>query len=199
MKCCNVKVVLAGVVATVWLYTGISAQGQNRETAAREAGRVSLGTTSGSAGDLIVVPIYFSPAQGVEVGLLKLEISYVSANLKFANLEAGIAATTGGLELRSEVKEAKNDKGVDTQTLQITTSFRSTGPPQKGSPEGLLAYIHMKVGESARSASITLRGSAEASELGSNQRLQKLQSFETTVDVFGADAQPMLACFFFTH
>ena len=198
MKRWNCRVILAGLIATVWLCACVRVQGQTAEAPEREAARVSLGTTSGSAGDLIVVPIYFTPAQGVEVAHLKLEISYVSANLKFSNLEAGVAATTGGVDLHSEVKEAKNEKGIDTQTLQITASFASSEPAKKGIPEGLLAYVAMKISESGRSARITLRGSAQARELGSNKALY-LRDFETSLDVFGAGAQPMLTCFFFSH
>jgi hypothetical protein len=67
---------------------------------------------------------------------------------------------------------------------------------------GLLAYIVMKISEKGRSANITLHGSAEAVELGSNKPHQRLKGFETTVDVFASGvpgSDPMVTCFFFTH
>jgi hypothetical protein len=160
--------------------------------------KVTLGGTSGTPNDSIVVPLYLTLAPGAEIGELKAEITYVSANLKFASLEVGSDAADA--ELHSHVEEAKSDRGIDTQTLHLTISAPSRAS-KKAIPAGLLAYIVMKLSEKARSASITLRGSAEASVSGGKQ-FQKLPAFEGTVDVFASGvpgSDPLVTCFFFTH
>jgi hypothetical protein len=53
--------------------------------------RVTLGSSSGTPGTSLVVPIYFTPAEGLQVGRLKLDVNFVSTNLKFSKLDAGIA------------------------------------------------------------------------------------------------------------
>ena len=72
-------------------------------------------------------------------------------------------------------------------------------PPKKGIPSGLLAYITMRISDNGRPASITLRTTAEAIQLGTNKKLDKLQASEATVDVIAPGSEPLVACFFFTH
>ena len=161
--------------------------------------RLTLGGSSGTPGASVVVPVYFTPAQNVEVGRIKLEVNYVSANMKFSKMDSGIAAEMGGVDLQTDVKEAKNDRGLETQTVTITASFKSAEPPKKGIPPGLLAYLTLNISENGRPATITLRPVAEVSELGSNKPVQNVRAFETKVEVLAPGTQPVVACFFFTH
>jgi hypothetical protein len=206
MKRRDSRAVLAAVIAMLWLHAGLRAEQQTQkagkasEEDAKPTTRITVGNTTGSPGDMIVVPIYLSPAPGVEVGGLTLDISYVSVNLQFAKLDAGVTPGMDKVDLRSEVKEAKNEKGVETQTLRITGSLSSPEPPQKGISAGLLAYVTMKISEKGRTVSIALRGSAQATELGNNRPIQNLKVSDGTVDVVSPGvAEPMTTCFFFTH
>ncbi len=161
--------------------------------------RVTLGSSSATPGTMLVVPIYFTPAQDVAVGRLKVGVNFVSANLKFSKLERGIAAELGNVDVSTDLQVGENDDGVETSTLTITASFPSEEPPEKGIPAGLLAYLTMRVEEEGRQASITLRASAEGSELGTNKPLEDLRAFDATVDVLAPGTEPIVACFFFTH
>lgn len=163
--------------------------------------RVTLGSSSGTPGTSVVVPIYFMPAEGVEVGRLKLDMSFVSASLKFSKIDAGIAAELGNVDLSNELKVGENEKGLETSTLTIIASFLSPEPPQKGIPAGLLGYLTMRIDEDARPASISLHATAEAAELGSNKPLENLRAFDAKVDVLvtGSELEPMVVCFFFSH
>lgn len=199
-------VLLAGwLTAAVWLSPSARAQGQttraqgNEEVDPQTTTRVTLGGTSGTPGSSVVVPIYFSPAQNVAVGRLRLEVTYVSINLKFSKLDTGIAAELGGVDVHAEVREGKTDRGLDAQTVTITASFLSPEPPARGIPPGLLAYMTLKVGQDGRPASIGLRPTAEARELRTNQPIQNLRAFATQVDVLAPGTQPLISCFFFTH
>ena len=72
------------------------------QAASSEAGaNVVLGGTSGSPGESVVVPIYLRPPEGKEVGSLKLEVTFVSVNLKYVKTEPGIAADMGNVEVKS--------------------------------------------------------------------------------------------------
>ncbi len=161
--------------------------------------RVTLGSSSGEPGTSLVVPIYFTPAQDLQVGRLKLEVNFVSANLKFTKLDAGIAAEMGNVDLSTDVQVGENENGLETTTLTVTASFPSGEPPEKGIPAGLLGYITLRIEEDGRPASITLRTTAEGSPLGSNEPLEDLRSFDAKVEVFAPGTQPIVACFFFTH
>jgi hypothetical protein len=161
--------------------------------------RVTLGGTSGTPGTTVVVPVYFTPARNVAVGRLKLEVTYVSVNLKYAKLDKGIAAELGGVDVAIEVRQGKTDRDLDTQTLVLTASFLSPEPPPSGIPSGLLAYITLNIGQDGRPASIGLRPTVEATLVGTNQPVPNLRAFQTQVDVLAPGTQPLLSCFFFTH
>ena len=201
---CN-RVLIGGVLAAVWLCQSAVAQGVPNRAQGQEridpktTTRVTLGGTSGTPGTSVVVPIYFTPAENLQVGRLTLVVSYVSNNLKFAKLDTGIAAELGNVDVHAEVKEGRTDRGLETQTLTITASFLSPEPSQKGIPSGLLAYVTLKVSETGRPASITLHPTAEAGELGTSKPVQNLRAFEAKVDVLAPGTQPLISCFFFTH
>jgi hypothetical protein len=160
--------------------------------------RVTLGGASGTPGTVVVVPIYFTPARNVAVGRLRVEVTYVSVNLKFSKLDKGIAAELGGVDVAVEARGGKTDKGLETQTLVVTASFLNP-PPPTGIPSGLLAYITFNVGQDGRPASIGLRPTAEAVLVRSNQPVPNLRAFQTQVDVLAPGTQPLISCFFFTH
>src|SRR5690349_12927123 len=89
---------LLGLILGVAL-TGVSSQraaGATPQDMSRKESqtKMTLGGTSGTPNDSIVVPLYFAPAPGAEIGELKAEITYVSANLKFASLEGGSDASS---------------------------------------------------------------------------------------------------------
>ncbi len=65
---------------------GLRRERERSASDSRTTTRVTLGSSSGTAGSTVVVPIYFTPAEGVEVARLKLEVNLVSVNLKFEKL-----------------------------------------------------------------------------------------------------------------
>jgi hypothetical protein len=165
----------------------------------KSATRVVLGGSSGTPGTAVVVPVYFTPGEGVQVGRLKLEVSFVSANMKFDKIERGISAEMDDVDLKSDLKTAKNDKGVETSTLTIDAVFPTDKQGKKGISAGLLGYITLNISESGRPANITLRASAEASELGSGKPVANVKAQEAQVEVLAPGTQPAVACFFFNH
>ena len=161
--------------------------------------RITLASTSGTPGKSVVIPIYFTHAEEMQVGRLTLEVNFVSRNLKFSHLESGPAADLGGVDLHSEVKESKDEQELEITALTIVASFLTIPPPQKGIPAGLLAYLNFRLNENARPANISVRASGEAAELATNKPIQNLRIFDAQVDVLAPGSEPMLACFFFTH
>jgi hypothetical protein len=195
------KVAIASVLlASLWFVAPAGAQKQqaNEQVDPETTTRVTLGGISGEPGANVVVPIYVSPAKGVAVGRLRLEVTYVSVNMKFGKLDKGIAAELGGVDVAVEVKDGKNEKDLATQTLIITASFLSPQPPATGIPSGLLAYVTFNIGKNGRPASIGLRPTIEGTLL-SGGPVPNLRAFSTQVDVLAPGTQPVLTCFFFTH
>ena len=158
--------------------------------------RITLGSTAGAPGELVLVPIYMTPAEGVSVGQLKLQVSYVSVNLKFTKLGLGLAAEQGSVSLRTETKDSKNEKGIEEQTLTITASAASAA---NGIPPGLLGFITLKISENGRPATISLRVTAEAEGLGTKKRLESVRVVSGQIDVQTLGVQPIVTCFFFSH
>ena len=162
--------------------------------------RLELASNIGPPGAVVVIPIYFTPAQGVEVGSLKLEVHFVSAFLKFEKFEGGPAAKMGNVDLSSNVKVGKNEQGMEVSTLTVLASFLSSELPKNGIPAGILGYLTMRLSEKAPPAAvIRLRTVAEGTELGSNKPLQNLRTSDGNVEVFWVDAPPSVNCFFFSH
>jgi len=172
---------------------------QQKSSDPKNTPRLTLGDSSGSPGNSVVVPIYFAPAEGVEVGQLKVDIHFVSRNLKYSSVTRGLAAESGNVEVHSELKEGKNDKGLETSTLTIVASISSPKLGQKGIPGGLLGYITLQVNEKAGPANITLRATGEAAELGTKKPIQNLKTVDALVDILAAGSEPLVSCFFFSH
>jgi len=163
----------------------------------KDTTRVTLASTNGSPGESVTLPIYLTPAKGLKIGGLKLEVNFVSANLKFDKIDRGMAAEMGDVELNSELKLGKNEKGVETSSVTV----RASAPKEskEGIPSGLLAYLILKINETGRPASIALHVTAEGTEAGSANALTNLQSPDTQVDVVAPGSQPAISCFFFSH
>jgi len=156
--------------------------------------RIALGSSSGTPGASVVVPIYLTPAEGVQIGHLSIGVTFVSLNLKFDKLERGVAAELGDVEIKSDLKTGKNDKGVETSTLLI----QATAPVKKPIPTGLLGYITLKISETGRPANITMKVTAQGEDLASKP-LPNLRAFDAQVEVLAPGTQPAVACFFFSH
>ncbi len=166
---------------------------------AKTTTRVALGNNSGAPGASVPIPIYFIPAEGVEVGRLQLDVTFVSVNMKFDKLDPGLAAELGKLKLASDVKLGKNDKGVETSTVTVLVSLPSDPPPDKGIRSGLLGYITLRISMTDRPAKISLHGSAEAAELESGKPLKNVRTSDAEVEILAPGQLPAIACFFFTH
>ena len=195
----------SSLVLASWLGVGAAAAQesakavQSAESDPKTTTRVTLGSTSGTPGTPVVVPIYLTPASGQEVGRIKLTVDFVSTNLKFAKVERGIAAELGNVDVSADLKTGKNEKGIETSTLTILASFLSSPPPATGIPAGLLGYLTLKIEEDGRPAEITLRSSAEATELKTDTPLQNLRTSDAKVEVLAPGTLPLVVCFFFTH
>lgn len=159
--------------------------------------RVKVGSSNAVLDSAVSIPVYFTLAEGVEVGSLKVQVTFVSVNMKFKKLQPGLAAQMGNVDLKSSVTMGKNEKGVETSTVTVEASVPSSQP--KGVPTGVLAYLTLQISPNARSAKISLRTSAEATEVGSNKPLKDLQTADATVEVDAPGEVPQVGCFFFSH
>lgn len=164
---------------------------------ARTATRVTLGSGQGTPGMNVVVPIYFAPASGAEIGKLKFDIAYVSQNLKFNMLERGIAAEMGAVEMKTSLTSARNDQDLEVSTLTVEAA--TPGGGRTAIPTGLLGYLSMRVAETGRAGKISMRPSAEAWLAGSGSAATNVRGFDGFVEVFAPGELPNVNCFFFTH
>lgn len=185
------NIVLIGLLAQLSF-----AQDEPEDPDAKKFTRITISNGSGESGMPVVLPVYFTPQEGVQVGHLKISVTFVSANLKFEKVERGLAAEISNIDLKNDLKLGKNDKGVETSTVTMETS--STESPKEGIRSGVLAYITLKLTETARPATISLRTEVEAKDLKS-KAVGNLKVAESKVQVFAPGTQPQLTCFFFSH
>jgi Cohesin domain len=176
-----------------------AAPGEPQSNAASQNANVELGGGSGSPGSSVAVPIYVRPPDGTEIGQLRLQVTFVSVNLKFDKVEPGIIAELGDFGIQTETTTGKNEKGVETTTLTVTATAPAKGNPPTGIPAGLLAYIMLNISEKARPASIGLRTKLEATGQGTHKALANLTVTDSTVEVVAPGSEPDVSCFFFTH
>jgi hypothetical protein len=174
-----------------------NAQQNTPPAAAAPAARIALGSASGEPGQSVVVPLYFTPDAGARVGRLKIQVRFVSANLKFDKLETGIAAEIGNVELSHELAASRDDRGVESSALSLEAAAPETAA--NGIPAGLLAYIQMRLNAEARPAKISLRTTVEATETGTARPLNIVKPPDATVEVIAPGSQPAVVCFFFSH
>ena len=161
---------------------------------------IALGSTYGTPGEFVGVPIQFKPADGVQTSRLKLEVNFPSAYLKFEKVERGAIAEVGSVDLSSQVTTGKNDAGEENSKLTIVESLLSSLPskeqPKKAIPAGLLATLTFRIADDWGPTTIHLKTSGEATESGSNSPIQKLQTVDGKVDVLVPGG---IGCFFFSH
>ena len=200
MKPTSFRLALLTLVLFGALHTGAWATQQGQGASSSEASpNVVLGGTSGPPGASVVVPIYLRPPDGKEVGRIKLEVTFVSVNLKYAKTEPGIAADMGNVEVKSDSSSGQNEKNLETTTVTVSAAAPSSGNGNKGIPAGLLAYITMSISESGRPATIALQTNLQATEFGTNKTLDQMKAADTEVEVVAPGTEPAVACFFFTH
>src|SRR5262249_55585538 len=135
----------------------IAQANQSRSSISDDSGkstRVAVASNSGPPGSAVVIPIYFTPAAGAEIGSLKVEISFVSVNLKFSGVERGVSAKLPNLDFTSDVKEGKNAKGIETSTVSIHATLRPVAGRSKGILAGALAYLDLRISAKANAATI---------------------------------------------
>ncbi len=161
--------------------------------------RITLGSSSGTPGTSVVVPIYFTPAEQSTLGRLQVGIEFVSRNMKFAKLDIGASAEIGNVILEQETTERKNDQGLEITSLTIRASLPPSSEAGKGIPAGLLGYVTLQVLESAGPATISLRANAEGTRLDNGQPIEDMRAFGAEVEVMAPGTEPMVVCFFFTH
>ena len=173
------------------------ASAQEAEINVQKTTRITLGKTSGQPEQVALVPIYFTPPESIPVGRVRLQVTFVSANVKFDKVEAGPAGDNGRVKFSAEVATAKNANGIDTSTMTILAEL--SDPSATSISRGLLAYLGLRVGPNARPATITLTTSAEASRPGSSDPLPDVRAFGAELEVQAPNSGPMVVCFFFTH
>lgn len=192
--------ILIGLLLTLIPILPALAQQQSAEPQKSVKGsRIVLGSGSGEPGSRVVIPIYLSLAEGVKVGDLKIEIKFVSQNLKFAKVERGFAAEAGGVDLKSAVDQDKTEQGIETTKLTIATTPSDEQESPKGIPAGLLGYISFQINPEGKAAKIALRTAAEASALEHNNPIKDLIAVDSSVTVLASGSTPLVSCFFFSH
>lgn len=160
---------------------------------------VVLGGGTGSPGSSVAVPLYVRPPEGTEIGQLKLQVTFVSVNLKYGKIEPGITAEMGNITIETDTSGGTNEKGVETTTLTITATASGSDNSAQGIPPGLLLYIMLNIDEKGRPATIALRTKLEAREQGTNKLLPNVTTADSTVEVVAPGSEPSVTCFFFTH
>ncbi len=176
-----------------------SAEGQQQ--AGPSIPRITFGEQSGTPGGNVVVPLFYTPARGLELRSVTVEVEWVSKNLRFARLDRGIAAEMIGANVTAKVTGTSKDaKAIEHSTLRIDVSEVDENP-KKGLPEGLLAYLTFQISPDAQPFSIELRAKqVSATEIGTGaKKIAKVKLENGKVNVESPGLPAYVTCFFFSH
>lgn len=162
--------------------------------------RLAIDTQTGVPGTNVVVPLYFSPPQAVELRAISVEIEWVSKNLKFVRLEKGISAEAIGAQVNGKVTGPTQEaKSIEHSTLRIDVTTDKDA--KKGIPDGLLAYLTFQVSADAQPFAIELRPKLVSAEsvgaAGKKFTQAEVQTGKVNVELPGLP--PYVTCFFFSH
>src|SRR5512141_1807775 len=81
-KPCLWNIILIGLLSQLAV-----AHDEPEDPDAKKFTRITIPEGSGQPGMPVVLPVYFTPQEGVQVGHLKMAVTFVSANLKFEKVE----------------------------------------------------------------------------------------------------------------
>ena len=175
--------------------------GAGGEQSPRTIPRIVLGAQTATPGVNVVIALYYTPAQGVELRSLVVEVEWVSKHLQFVRSQRGIAAEMIGANIDSKVTGTRTDsESLERSTLRINASVVEENP-KRGLPEGLLAYLTFRVSPDAQPFAIELRPTL-ISALDISSPARKIAEAEMENGKVGVELPglpPYVTCFFFTH
>src|SRR5262249_49850756 len=145
--------------------------------------RVALAGSSAEPGEAVLVPVYINPAAGVEIGKISVQVNYVSANMKYEKSDPGTSIDGDSMDFQTDVKDGKNDKDVDTQTITVSASMKSPQSTKGGIPAGLIAFLTLRLSKTGRPAVITLRTAAEVTDLKTGKKVEDIHIEDAKVEV----------------
>ena len=184
-----------------------SSQAGEEENAAENEGsnrtiaRIALGAQTATTGVNVVIPLYYTPAQGVELRSLSVELEWVSQHLRFVRHQRGIAAETIGADVDATLTGTRTDaSSIERSTLRIDASVVEEDP-KRGLPEGLLAYLTFRVSPDAQPFAIELRPALVSALDISNpaKTIAQAEMINGKVSIELPGLPPYVTCFFFTH
>jgi hypothetical protein len=167
-----------------------------------DAPRISLRQITGSPGDSLMIPLYYTPSSASEpLRSLVVDIDYVSNHLKFQKAAAGVIPEDVGVDIAGSVTDGVSDaKGTIRSNLRVSVSLTEKNP-QKGLPEGLLVYLLFQVTMDAKPFTIKLTPTVNSAEdlHTPPRKVARISTVPGTVVVEVPDAMPETTCFFFAH
>ena len=171
------------------------------EKSSRTIARIALGAQTATVGVNVVVPLYYTPAEGEELRSITVEVEWVSKHLQFVRYQRGIAAEMIGANVDAKVTGTRTDaNSIERSTLRIDASVVEEDP-KRGLPEGLLAYLTFRVSPDAQAFAIELRPALVSALDISNpaKEITQAEMVNGKVSIELPGLPPYVTCFFFTH
>lgn len=176
-------------------------QEQEKAVSSPALPRLSMESQAGAPGTEVVVPLYVSGLLGAELRSISVEIEWVSKNLTFLKSARGIAPESVGARVRARVARVIQDaNNLEHSTLLVEAAVVEENP-DRGIPEGLLAYLTFQISPEAQPAEIGLRPKLQYAEQTGppGRKLMRAEVEFGKVIVELSGLPPYVICFFFTH
>jgi len=172
-----------------------------KEESSRTIARIALGAQTATSGVNVVIPLYYTPAEGEELRSITVEVEWVSKHLQFVRYQRGIASEMIGANVDAKVTGTHTDaRSIEYSTLRIDVSVAEEDP-KRGLPEGLLAYLTFRISPEAQPFTIELRpvliSALDISAPANNIETVEMQNGKVSIELPGLP--PYVTCFFFTH
>ena len=192
----------AVLLAAVWLFA-LHPPASAQQAGPGKVPLVSFAEITGTPGASLMVPFYFTPDPQKPLRSIAVDLEFVSNNLKFQKASRGAASEQAGVEIATDVTEAKpDDKGITRSTLHVEAALTEANSKQ-GLPDGLLAYLLFQISLDAKPFAIKLTPKVTAAEdLATPPKkvdVAQVGAEPGLVVVQVLDVMPEATCSFFTH
>ncbi len=160
--------------------------------------RLAVGIVTRTPGELVSVPVYFTPAENAQMGQVEADLTFPKSALEFTGVEIAPLFKEQGGAIQASLQESPGEPGKSVVRWRV-------GPESKEKPTalsaGIIAYFTFQIAADAELDSRLALKNENVVVWDLNdppKKISAVQSFEGVITVSSVEA-PVAACFFYMH
>ena len=160
--------------------------------------RLAVGAVTRTPGEIVSVPVYFTPAENAQMGQVEADLVFPKSALEFTGVEISLLFKEHGGAIQASLQESPGDAGKSIVRWRVGPESKEK---QIALPTGIIAYFTFQIAADAELGSrLTLKNeNVVVWDLNDPpEKVSAVQSFEGAITVSSVEA-PIAACFFYMH